>query len=190
MTNRSNSWRLVTLALGAVFAIAGCGPSNDGDPKPTGNAPTSSSGVAADVPTGFDPCKDIPQSVLDSEKLHGQDKADSNASGGIKWRGCSWVQSDGYAGSIQTTNITLDAVRAKKFPDANEFTINGRKAISTRQVDSHPEAACTLNVEMKGGSLEFNLSNPPSNRNTGQLNTCDLTRTLAEKVVPTLPATA
>jgi hypothetical protein len=81
-------------------------------------------------------------------------------------------------------------VRAKNFPDAHEFTINGRRAISTRQVAEHPQAGCTLDVEMKGGSLEFNLSNPPSNRLTGNLDTCELTRGLAEKVVPTMPANA
>ncbi|WP_141717808.1 DUF3558 domain-containing protein [Nocardia altamirensis] len=187
MTSRSKSWRLGPLALGAVFVIAGCGPS-DGDPKAT-SSPTSS-GVATDVPAGYDPCNDIPQSVLDSEKLHRKEKDDSTASGGIRWRGCAWVQSDGYAASIQTTNITIDMARAKKFPDTQEFTISGRRAISTRQVDTHPESVCTVDVEMKGGSLEFNLTNPPSSRNTGNLNTCDLTRALAEKVVPTVPAAA
>ncbi|CAM4278136.1 hypothetical protein NONI108955_18570 [Nocardia ninae] len=99
-----------------------------------------------------------------------------------------WVQPDGYAASIQTTNITVDLVREKKFPDSREFTIGTRHAISTRQVDDHPEAACTVNVEMKGGSLEFNLTNPASNKATGQLNTCDLARGLAEKVAPAMPA--
>ncbi|GAA5073290.1 DUF3558 domain-containing protein [Nocardia iowensis] len=188
MTSRSNSWQLAALALGAVFVIAGCGSSTDGDPKPTGNSPTSTTSVAPDVPSGYDPCTDVPQSVLDSEKLLDKTPDDSNASGGIKWRGCLWVQTDGYGARIQTTNITVDMVRAKNFSDTREFTVNGRRAISTRQSNDHPEAACTVDVEMKGGSLEINLSNPPSRRNTGHLDTCDLTRKLAEKVVPTMPA--
>lgn len=171
----------------------GCGPDNDGNGKPTGstNAPsTSKSGLAADVPAGFNACNDIPQAVLDSEKLLDKTPNDSNANGGIKWRGCLWAQTDGYAASIQTTNITLDMVREKKFPDSQEFTIGSRRAVSTRQIDDHPEAACTVNVEMKGGSLEFNLTNPASSKITGHLNTCDLARELAEKVAPTMPATA
>ncbi|WP_378738808.1 DUF3558 domain-containing protein [Nocardia brasiliensis] len=190
MTSRSNSWRLATLALGAVFVIAGCGSSTDGDPTPTGNSATSKTSVAPDVPSGYDPCKDIPQSVLDSEKLLDKTPDDSNASGGIKWRGCLWVQTDGYAGSIRTTNITVDMVREKKLPDARELSIGGRRAISTRQVEDHPQAVCTINVEMKGGSLEFGLTNPTTSKRTGQLDTCDLARNLAEKVVPTLPATS
>ncbi|MEV6557889.1 DUF3558 domain-containing protein [Nocardia sp. NPDC051756] len=187
MTSRSISWQMATLALGAVFVVAGCGPSNDGG-KPTGSSTTSKTSVAPDVPAGFDPCKDIPQSVLDSEKLLDKTPDDSNASGGIKWRGCLWAQTDGYAASIQTTNITTDMARAKNFLDTREFTINGRRAISYRQSTDHPQAACTVDVEMKGGSLEFNLSNPPSRRITGQLDTCELTQKLAEKVVTTMPA--
>lgn len=188
MTSRSNSWQLAALALGAVFVIAGCGSSTDGDPKPTGSTTKSNSGTASDVPVGYDPCEDIPQAVLDSENLRDKDKDDSNASGGVKWRGCAWVQTDGYSAAIRTTNITVDMVREKKFTDTREYTISGRRAISTRQVDDHPDAVCTVNVEIKSGSLEFFLSNPPSNRKTGSLNTCDLARTLAEKVVATMPA--
>ncbi|WP_338773247.1 DUF3558 domain-containing protein [Nocardia vulneris] len=189
MTRRSKSLRVGVLVLGAVVVVGGCGPSGGGAEKTTVPS-TGASGVAPNVPAGFDPCKDIPQSVLDSEKLRQKITDDSNASGGIQWRGCLWVQPDGYAGSIRTTNITVDMVRAKNFADTREFTINGRRAISSRQSDDHAEAECTVDVEMKGGSLEFGLTNPASNRNTGHINTCDLARTLAEKVVPSIPATA
>ncbi|WP_238815809.1 DUF3558 domain-containing protein [Nocardia brasiliensis] len=177
------------LALGAVLVAGGCGPSKD-EPGKTSDPSTAQTSLSPEVPAGFDPCKDIPQAVLDSEKLRQKITDDSNASGGIKWRGCLWVQPDGYAGSIRTTNITVDMVRDKKFADTREFTINGRRAISTRQSDDHAESECTLDVEMQGGSLEFGLTNPASNKMTGHLDTCDLARSLAEKVVPSIPATA
>jgi hypothetical protein len=101
-----------------------------------------------------------------------------------------WAQPDGYVPTIRTTNLTVDMVRDKKFADTREYLIGGRRAVSTRQVAEHLDAVCTINVEMKGGSLEFFLSNPPSNRKTGQLDTCTLAKTLAEKVVATMPATA
>ncbi|WP_040780592.1 DUF3558 domain-containing protein [Nocardia pneumoniae] len=188
MTSGRSSRRRTILAVGAALVLAGCGSSNTGDARPTAGASASPS-IAPDVPSGYDPCTDIPQSVLDSENLRSKDKEDSNASGGVKWRGCAWVQTDGYAPAITTTNLTIDMVRDKKFADAREYTIGGRRAISTRQVEEHPDAVCTINVEMKGGSLEIFLSNPPSNRKTGHLDTCALAKTLAEKVVPTLPAT-
>ncbi|MGY4102831.1 DUF3558 domain-containing protein [Nocardia sp. R16R-3T] len=191
MTSRSKSWQVAGVALGAAFVLAGCGGPDKGNGQPSTGANGSSgskTSVAADVPSGYNPCTDIPQSVLDSEKLRHKDKDDSNASGGIKWRGCGWVQPDGYATSIRTTNITVDMVRNKKFPNTHEFTISGRQAITTRQSDDDPETSCVVNVEMKGGSLEFFLDNPPSNKNTGKLDTCQLAQTLAEKVVPTMPA--
>ncbi|WP_228542173.1 DUF3558 domain-containing protein [Nocardia sp. XZ_19_369] len=187
MTSRTLSWQVSSLVLGAVLMLAGCGPADDENEKPTRTA-TSHAGLAADVPSGFNPCNDVPRGVLDSEKLRQKIPNDSNANGGVKWRGCMWVQPNGYAASIQTTNITVDMVRKKKFPDSREFMIGARHAISARQVDDHPEAACTVNVEMKSGSLEFNLTNPASNKATGHLNTCDLARGLAEKVAPAMPA--
>ncbi|MGQ4614754.1 DUF3558 family protein [Nocardia sp. R7R-8] len=188
MTSGRNSQRLTILAVGTALVLTACNSSAD-DAAPAGATSTNPS-IAPDVPTGYDPCTDIPQSVLDSENLRSKDKQDSNASGGVKWRGCAWLQTDGYAPVITTTNITVDMVRNKKFADAREYTINGRRAISTRQVEEHPDGVCTINVEMKGGSLEFFLSNPPSRKKTGSLDTCALARTLAEKVVPTIPATA
>ncbi|WP_174189075.1 DUF3558 domain-containing protein [Nocardia barduliensis] len=187
MTSGRNPRRLAVLAVGAALVLTGC-DSSAGDAVPTGTASASPS-IAADVPTGYNPCTDIPQSVLESENLRHKTNEDHNASGGIKWRGCGWVQPDGYAPAITTTNITVDMVRDKNFADTREYTINGRRAISTRQVEEHPERVCTINVDIKGGSLEFFLSNPSSNRKTGRLDTCALAKTLAEKVVPTLPAT-
>ncbi|WTL59995.1 DUF3558 domain-containing protein [Nocardia sp. NBC_01499] len=172
--------------------LAACGPSDNGGTGSTGSS-TSSVGtsIAADVPRGYDPCKDIPDAVLASEKLTARGQADSDADGGIKWRGCRYGRSNGYVASIRTTNLTIDMVRAKNFPETQEFTIAGRRAISSRQFDgAHIKEACTVDVEMKGGSLEFNLNNPPSNRDTGSIDSCELARSLAEKVASTLPATA
>ncbi|WP_280406413.1 DUF3558 domain-containing protein [Nocardia brasiliensis] len=188
MTRRSKSWRVGVLVLGAVFVVGGCGPSEDGGGKTTGTS-TGGTSLAPDVPSGFDPCKDIPQSVLDSEKLRKQGEDNSSAAGGIKWRGCRYGRTDGYFVSIRTTNLTVEMTRDKKFPEATEFTTSGRKAISTRQFDGpYIKEACTVNVEMEHGSLDFDLSNPASNRDTGRIDACQLARTLAEKVAAAIPA--
>ncbi|MEG8184582.1 DUF3558 domain-containing protein [Nocardia terpenica] len=178
------------LTLAASLPLSGCGSSNHPATQPSAS---STSSLAADVPRGYDPCNDVPQSVLDSEKLQGRDNSDSNAGGGVKWRGCMWARANGngYTVAIRTTNLTVDAVRAKNFPEAQELTVDGRRAISTRQFDGPDiKEACTLNVEMKGGTLEFNVDNPPSNPDTGSMDACQIARTLADKVVPTVPATS
>ncbi|MFD4433846.1 DUF3558 domain-containing protein, partial [Nocardia sp. NPDC058497] len=106
---------------------------------------------------------------------------------GVRWRGCDWVRSKGYAISVTTTNITLDYVRANWARDLREFVIDGRNAISVRKSDDHPDEVCSINVEMQGGSLEFHLVNPPSRRETGHIDTCQLGLDVARVVVPTLP---
>ncbi|WP_433202673.1 DUF3558 domain-containing protein [Nocardia sp. CA-107356] len=191
MISRGNTLRGTVFTLGTVVLLSGCGSSTDGDAKPVSTSTSGGPSLAANAPNSYDPCKDVPQSVLDSEKLHGKDSDNSEAGGGVKWRGCAWVRSNGYSVSIRTTNLTIDVIRSRNFPEATEFTINSRRAISTRQFDGpFIKEACTLDVEMKGGSLEFNLNNPPSNRDTGSIDSCVLARGLAEKVVPSLPATA
>ncbi|MFQ6325677.1 DUF3558 domain-containing protein [Nocardia sp. CWNU-33] len=190
MTSRGNTLLGAAFAVGAVVLLSGCGPSSGGDAKPATPTSTGSS-LAEGAPSSYNPCNDVPQSVLDSEKLGMKSVAETDASGGVKWRGCRWVRSNGYGVSIRTTNLTVDVIRSRNFSEATEFTINGRRAISTRQFDGpFIKEACTVNVEMKGGSLEFNLNNPPSNRDTGSTDSCVLARGLAEKVVPSLPASA
>ncbi|MFQ6397684.1 DUF3558 domain-containing protein [Nocardia sp. KC 131] len=191
MARKGNALVGAAFTVGAAVLLSGCGSSTNGGATPAASSTSAGPSMAADVPSGYDPCKDVPQSVLDSEKLHGKELANSDTSGGAKWRGCAWVRSNGYAVSITTTNLTIDLTRSRNFPEATEFTINGRRAISTRQFDgAFIKEACTVNVEMKDGSIDFNLSNPPSNRDTGSIDSCVLARGLAEKVVPSLPANA
>ncbi|MFD4433136.1 DUF3558 domain-containing protein [Nocardia sp. NPDC058497] len=177
-----------------LLLVAGCGSGGDGDAG-AGQGTTSGQALAAGVPAGFDPCKDIPKSVLDSEQLHrasSNNNADFDGAGGIKWRGCSWVMSDGYGVGITTTNLTVDQVRANtKLTVRDDYAISGRTALATSRADEkNPRSTCTLNVAMQGGSIEFSLDNPDSRRKTGQLDTCSLARGLAEKVVPLIPAGA
>ncbi|WP_280433992.1 DUF3558 domain-containing protein [Nocardia carnea] len=164
------------------MALTGCESSTGGSAAPV------TPSMAPDVPVGFDPCTDVPQSVLDSEGLRNKIPDDTESSSGVMWRGCLWGQPDGYSASIQTTNLTLDMVRDKNFSDATEFTVGPRKAISTRQLEEHSEESCFVNIEMNGGSLEFGLTNPSSGDKTGHLDTCELARGLAEKVAPSIPA--
>lgn len=180
-----NRKRLIALVCGSVFVLAGCDSSTEGASAtqvPAG--PT----LAAEVPAGFDPCTDIPQGVLDSEGLRNKVPDKSEKSSGAKWVGCLWGQPDGYSASIRTTNLTLELVRSKNFADATEFTAGGRPALSTRQLEQRPDESCHVNVEMEGGTLEFGLTNPPSGDKTGHLDTCELARSLAQKVAPSIPA--
>ncbi|MEV0294762.1 DUF3558 domain-containing protein [Nocardia sp. NPDC050710] len=181
------------VGLSAVLLVAGC-ESSTGNDSAAKSISASATGlpIAEDVPSGFKPCTDIPQAVLDSEGLHRNDGATSHddmVRGKVKWRGCIWVVSDGYSATISTTNLTLDMVRAKQFPDQREVAVAGRTALLTHQSqDSTNKTTCTLNAQMQGGSLEFKVDNPASRKKTGNRYSCDIALALAEKVVPLIPA--
>ncbi|MFE3444451.1 DUF3558 domain-containing protein [Nocardia sp. NPDC059180] len=190
--------RLLLTVAAVMLVVAGCGSSTEGEAEPVGSAgvttgagstSTTEGSIPENAPVGFDPCTDISQDVLDSEGLRNRSNTDSEGSNGLEWRGCGWIQTDGYAPSIRVTNITVDMVRENKGRVVrDEYTIDEREAIASNTDDeSDPRSVCTVHVAMNGGSLEFFLDNPSSNKKTGHLDTCQLARTLAEKVVPLIP---
>ncbi len=176
----------VALAMGGVLLIAGC--NSGGSAKPTGAATSTTAAMASDVPTGYDPCSDIPQSVLDS--LQWTLKLPrKNSAGNIVWRGCGWAKSTDYAVTVYMTNATVDVVRAENLLDPQEFTVDGRRAISTIQDPDHPSQQCTVDVAVKGGSLEVFITNSDASDPAGSADaSCQIARNAAQQIVPTLPA--
>ncbi|MFQ6226548.1 DUF3558 domain-containing protein [Nocardia sp. NPDC002869] len=174
---------LIALVGGVVLVLTGCEASTEGSATP------ETSSVAAEVPTGFKPCTDIPQETMKSEGLRDPMPDDASANG-IKWDGCMWIQTDGYSAAIRTTNMTLEMIKGQGFPGTLEFETSGRSAIVSQQGKTQAEASCNVNVELVGGSLEFLLTNPASRSKTGHLDTCELARKLVEKVAPSIPADA
>ncbi|KZM69627.1 hypothetical protein AWN90_07550 [Nocardia terpenica] len=190
MTSVGSMLRGVAAAAGAIVLLSACGSNTGGVSQSSGSTSASSTRLPP-APTAFNPCS-IPESVMDSEQLHSRNIADSDGNGGTQWRGCRWVESDGYAVSIRATNITLQMVRDNTgFKVAEELTIAGRPALTYHDSEATDlQHDCLLNAEMKGGSLEFLLNNPASNRKTGNMNTCELAKNLANKVIPLIPASA
>lgn len=182
------SVRGILCGAGVALLVAGCGSDSDGTASPA--TTTTGLPIAAEAPSSFDPCTDIPQEVLASEDLRlGVTDANVDGGQGIKWRGCSYVAPDSYAVGITTTNLTVDTVRANAgYTIRGEYTVDGRNALAVNSVD-HPEPRrrCLFYVAMDGGSLELSMSNPSSNDKTGHLDTCELALGLAEKVVPLVP---
>ncbi|MFI5720347.1 DUF3558 domain-containing protein [Nocardia sp. NPDC051750] len=173
---------------GIALLVAGCGTDSEGTATPV--TTTTGLPIAAEAPSSFDPCTDIPPEILASESLV-PDGLDSNVDGGqgIKWRGCGYVAPDSYAVGITTTNLTLPVVRDNdRFVVRHEYTVDGRAAMAVDAADDPDvRASCTFYVEMAGGSLELSMDNPASNDKTGHLDTCGLALGLAEKVAPLIP---
>jgi hypothetical protein len=146
--------------------------------------------IAAEAPSSFDPCFDIPDQILASENLvRGVTDANVDGSRGIKWRGCSYVAPDSYAVGITTTNLTLPVVRGnEQFVVRQEYIVDGRTAIAVDAADDPDvRASCLFYIEMERGSLELSMDNPSSNDKSGHLDTCELSLRLAQKLAPLLP---
>ncbi len=194
--------------LVGLLAMVGCG-SSASDTKPS--MPVVS--FAAEVPQGYNPCQDVPQRVLDAGQLHSKEPVEGKALLAVdgvkdrwmKYRGCRWFRTDSYWVKITTTVETVDIALwyhslDSKLPDAQEFTIAGRRAVSRRPSLYLFNVACVANVDMKGGSLAIEVydpkarANPGGNAtptvNPGSTDVCVLVRNLVEQVVPSLPATA
>ncbi|NKY35875.1 DUF3558 domain-containing protein [Nocardia speluncae] len=188
-------WRRSAYAVVAgasvVLVATGCQTSAEGSAEPSDTSVAGQS-VAPEIPDKFDPCVDIPQSVLDTEGLHAagsEPDKDEMRRGDIAWNGCIWVVSDGYSATISATNLTIDMVRDKAVPGTRAAVVHERPVIFT-QPNGATSSDCTVNVELVGGSLEFLVDNPPSGRLTGDQDPCDIATRLAEKVLPLVPADA
>ncbi|WP_433761872.1 DUF3558 domain-containing protein [Nocardia sp. CA-135398] len=189
MASWSGVVRGVVLGAGLILLVSACNPG--GESKGTANSASATPTIAADVPAGFDACKDLPQTVIQQEHLIKPDPDKKDGAQGIKWRGCGWIQAggDGYAATIDTTNITLAMVRANHdFAVDEELTVAGRAALTSHVSGQDPHADCVINVELKGGSLEISIDNPPSRRNSGNQHSCEIAKRLAEGIVPAIPA--
>ncbi|PSR61237.1 DUF3558 domain-containing protein [Nocardia sp. MDA0666] len=188
MASWGKAARGIALGVGVVAVVAGC--NSGGGSKGNATSAPASATVASDVPAGFDPCKDLPQSLLVSEKLIKPDPDKQDGAGGIKWRGCGWIQSDGYSATIDMTNITLPMVRANKdFTVDQELNVGGRPALTSHVGQQNSQADCAINVELKGGSLEISIDNPPGRRKSAGEDACGIAQRLAEGIIPAIPAT-
>ncbi|MFJ1460814.1 DUF3558 domain-containing protein [Nocardia sp. N2S4-5] len=171
-----------------MAVLTGCN-SGGGESVSGSNSTSATPTVAADVPAGFDACTGLPQALLQAEQLKNKGVDNHDGGGGTKWRGCIWIQSDGYGATIDSTNITLPAVRAnREFTVSEEMTIGGRPALTSFVGQQDPHTACTINVEIKGGSVEIAIDNPSSRRKSGSQHACDIAKRLADGIAPAIPS--
>lgn len=172
------------LAVG-VFALTAAGCS-DPQSEPTGApAATATAATQAD----FDPCADIPQSVLKSEGLALTGPEDWERDG-TKAHGCGYIVTEnGYDVRIVRTTRTLADIKAK-FADSYREEQFGTRTGAFYGLFAHrgPES-CVVNLAMKTGSLQFDLANPATGVN-GDTDSCVLVTNLVNKILPSIPEDA
>ncbi|MEU2034978.1 DUF3558 domain-containing protein [Nocardia amamiensis] len=182
--------RAVGFAMGAtgVVLLSACGqatPTDSPTPTTSGSAGARpSSGATSEA--AFDPCTALTPQLLAQHRWDAkppEPKQDSQ--GGTTWKGCRYVAQAGYGFVVETTNGTLDQVRAK-YPAAVNISTGGRTAV---RYEARPDVpgGCTVNVEMPSGSL-YILTNVPQTSTNKDLVACDIATDIAQTVAPLLPS--
>ncbi|MGW6423798.1 DUF3558 domain-containing protein [Nocardia sp. NPDC055053] len=169
---------------GAISALlGGCSSGSEGDAQLSSPAATTTQESV--LPTGFDGCS-LPQSVIDAEELKNPRKDDGWTTGRNKWLGCRWIQSGGYGAAITVSTITIQQVLENTdVTIGEELTIDGRRAI-THYKSAQADKWCDINVEMKNGSMEISIGNQPNREKSGHRQPCDIAKSLAHMLVPTI----
>ncbi|WP_194813832.1 DUF3558 domain-containing protein [Nocardia sp. XZ_19_385] len=181
----------IACATATVALLVSCGNDTPGKPTTTSQASASSAASATATSTStsaaaFDPCTALTTQLLSQHQWNARPPAQrQDQVGGFTWKGCLYVAQTTYTFRVQTSNATLAQVR-EKFPSAADLTIGGRKAL---RYEARPDVpgGCTLNIEMKSGSLSI-LVDDPRGVHPRKLSPCDNAKEIAEAVAPLLPA--
>ncbi|QIS23227.1 DUF3558 domain-containing protein [Nocardia terpenica] len=192
---RKSSWGVDVAVLAAGIAgallVAGCGSGAGGSARPAPS--TSAAPPVAPLPqaTGFDPCRDIPETVLRAENLEQSGPQDAGI-GGVTSTGCGYVdrQGDGYFVRVMKSTLTLDKIKAKYSDTYREQSIAGRR---TAYYTPHPDRtarSCALGLEIASGTVLFDLSNPETAARTASRNACDLLDHFVRQVVGSISPNA
>ncbi|MGW4089191.1 DUF3558 domain-containing protein [Nocardia sp. NPDC004750] len=188
-TSRRSKAGFTALAALTVL-LTGCGDetaSSQTAPTTTQrDLPGAGTTSTAGPQTSFDPCTALTPQFLAEHEWDALPPAPKQTStGGVSWKGCRYVARAGYGLTIQTTNGTLDQVKAK-FPSATSIPVGSRNAL---RYEARPDVpgGCTVNVEMHDGSL-YILVDDPSGRHPRKISPCDNVTDIARAVAPLLPA--
>ncbi|GAB2632176.1 DUF3558 domain-containing protein [Nocardia goodfellowii] len=184
--------RLVGAA--ALALLAACGNDNGATPatsstsaQSTSSAKTTAASTSAPGTTSaFDPCTALTADFLAEHQWDARKPEPRQTNAGASTaKGCVYLARARYTFGVETTTTTLPQVR-EKFPTAADLTIGGRKAL---RYEARPDVpgGCTVNLEMKSGSLSILVDDPRGTHPRG-LSPCDNAEEIAEAVAPLLPA--
>lgn len=158
----TNSWVLPVLALTAALTVS-CSHSRIQPQDASTSTSTSTSAVATNTAgrakITFDPCSQIPASVIAQQKLDRlPPKPDRSADGDIENNRCGYLAQARYGVSAVASNYTLEMDKKVDFHgDFKEFDINGRRALSFLIYKNDP-TACAIDVEATTGTYGVNAS--------------------------------
>ncbi|WP_232816908.1 DUF3558 domain-containing protein [Rhodococcus sp. H-CA8f] len=150
-----------------VWAAAGCSSVVEGAAEPA----SGQEGL-------FDPCKDIPDSVLEEVGLDpATEEVDIEGIEQPGWKICSWTESWYYV-VLFSNRFTIDEV--KENPDYTgfqEIALDARSGVRYHRVSDDEIGKCYVAVEAKQGSIWIVVEKKGSAEMQGA--TCDLATSYA-----------
>ncbi|MDO3169598.1 DUF3558 domain-containing protein [Mycobacteroides abscessus subsp. abscessus] len=158
----TNSWVLPVLALTVALTVS-CSHSRiqpqDASTSTSTTTSTVATNTAGRAKITFDPCTQIPASVIAQQKLDRlPPKPDRSADGDIENNRCGYLAQARYGVSAVASNYTLEMDKKVDFHgDFKEFDINGRRALSFLIYKNDP-TACAIDVEATTGTYGVNAS--------------------------------
>ncbi|MFC6012573.1 DUF3558 domain-containing protein [Nocardia lasii] len=175
----------MTAVMCGVLAVMGCTRSESGSAQPV------TTDLAAAAAGLWDPCSQIPDSLLTSVGLDVASKR-SGILGAEEpgWKICRWddvnFPSDFGIGVYSTVN-TVEEVRAKTTNiEFKDVTIAGRAGVQFRQSHFKPDEDCSIVFPTSTGFVQLDMLNGGSKART--VPPCERLQPIAEAIVPLFPA--
>lgn len=139
----------VAFLISVMLFMTGCSSPVTGSPV-TSPLPTNSKGRAHIT---FDPCKDIPTSIVEQLQLDRKPpRPDSQTDGDIETVFCKYYPRTRYLLTVAASNYTLDMLKkANNHWGYQDLEIGGRKALFAYRATPPQKDSCVINVEATTG---------------------------------------
>ncbi|MGW5516605.1 DUF3558 family protein [Nocardia africana] len=156
----------------------------------TGSEPAAPSALPTAIPGTFDPCRDIPVNVLESQHLSPEPHPTvaKIGGGGEQSKGCEyWAQHGaeaelGSGVTINVTNVTMEYF-AKNFEPNHQFTHSEISGRSVATAGSAGNSYCVMLIALAAGGIE--MSNASSRNDS-----CRILTNVATALISSIPAGA
>ncbi|MFD4354302.1 DUF3558 domain-containing protein [Nocardia sp. NPDC058518] len=175
---------VVSAVLCGVLSVAGCSSTESGNAQPSTTDPAAAAAAL------WDPCSQVPDSMLTNLGLDVASKR-SGILGAEEpgWKICSWDDVNfpsGFGIGVFSTIRTVDEVRAK--PTNIEFkdvVIAGRNGVQFRQSHYKANEDCSIVFPTSTGFAQLDLLNTGTKAKS--VPPCERLQPIAEAIVPLFP---
>ncbi|WP_164910440.1 DUF3558 family protein [Mycobacteroides franklinii] len=149
-----------------ILVLTGCSPSVPGAPVPSSGPPATSqlpTNAKGRVHITFDPCKDIPSSVVQQLQLDAKPpRSDTQSDGDTENVFCKYYPRGEYLLTLAASNYSLDMLRqANNEWGYQELEIGGRKALFGYRSKQPETDSCALNISATTGVYGVLISSSP-----------------------------